>query len=173
MNTDMLAVTTIGRGMIKNEAEALLLAPFVAELKQKHFYRFEEFSDGETMTSYKDLDIQTIRHQSKFTFQLYDEGHLTGPKVVPVTTQYNNKMLNLMGLAIPNQPTSSAPGCICTGARNGVATILSFTPSPLGMGPGTETIVFFQEAMTPQEFIRMHRDQRETALALRALLKGG
>ena len=75
--------------------------------------------------------------------------NITGPKAVPVTTQYNNKMLNLMGLAVPNQPTSSAPGCICTGARNGIATILSFTPSPLGMGPGTETIEFFQEAMTP------------------------
>ena len=98
--------------------------------------------------------------------------NITGPKAVPVTTQYNNKMLNLMGMAVPSQPTSSAPGCICTGARNGIATILSFTPSPLGMGPGTETIEFFQEAMTPQEFIRMHRDQRETALALRALLKG-
>ena len=76
MNTNMLAVKTIGWGMIRNKAEALLLAPFVAELKQEYFYRFEEFPDGETKASYEDVDIQTIRHQSDFTFQLYDEGRL-------------------------------------------------------------------------------------------------
>ena len=94
---------------------------------------------------------------------------ITGPKTVPVTTQYDNRMLSFMGVAVPNQPTSRAPGCICTGT----ITILSFTPSPLGTGPGRETIKFFQEAMTPQEFIRMHRDQRENTLALRELLKDG
>ena len=78
-----------------------------------------------------------------------------------------------MGVAVPNQPKISAPGCICTGTRNGIATILSFTPSPVGTGPGRETIKFFQEAMTPQEFIRLHRDQRENTLALRELLKDG
>ena len=98
---------------------------------------------------------------------------ITGPKVVPVTTQYDNRMLSFIGVAVPNQPTSRAPGCICTGTRNGTITILSFTPSPLGPGPGRETIKFFQEAMTPQEFIRLHRDQRETTLALRELLKDG
>ena len=76
MHTDMLAVTTIGQGMIRNEAEALLLAPFVAELKQRNFCRFEEFPDGEIRASYEDFDIQTVRHQSQFTFQLYDEGDL-------------------------------------------------------------------------------------------------
>ena len=76
MNTDMLAVKTIGRGMIRNEAEAFLLAPFVADLKQEYFHTFEEFPDGETRASYEDLDIQTVRHQSNLTFQLYDEGHL-------------------------------------------------------------------------------------------------
>ena len=45
--------------------------------------------------------------------------------------------------------------------------------APLGTGPGTETIEFFQEAMMPQEFIRLHRDQRENTLALRELLKDG
>ena len=98
---------------------------------------------------------------------------ITGPKVVPVTTQYDSRMLSFTGLAVPNQPKISAPGCICTGTRNGTATILSFTPSPIGTGPGTETIKFFQEAMTPQEFIRLHRDQRENTLALRELLKDG
>ena len=95
------------------------------------------------------------------------------PKAVPVTTQYDNRMLSLMGRAVPNQPTSRTPGCICTGTRNGITTILSFTPSPLGTGPGTKTIEFFKEAMTPQEFIRLHRDQRENTLALRELLKDG
>ena len=96
---------------------------------------------------------------------------ITGPKAVPVTTQYDRRMLSFMGVAVPNQPTSRAPGCICTGTRNDIATILSFTPSPLGTGPGRETIKFFQDAMTPQEFIRLHRDQRENTLALRELLK--
>ena len=96
---------------------------------------------------------------------------ITGPKAVPVTTQYDRRMLSFMGVAVPNQPTSRAPGCICTGTRNGTITILSFTPSPLGTGPGRETIKFFQDAMTPQEFIRLHRDQRENTLALRELLK--
>ena len=98
---------------------------------------------------------------------------ITGPKVVPVTTQYDSRMLSLMNLAIPNQPKISTPGCICTGTRGGITTILSFTPSPLGKEPGTETIKFFQEAMTPQEFIRMHRNERENTLALRELLKDG
>ena len=97
--------------------------------------------------------------------------NIIGPKVVPVTTGYDNRMLTFTSIDVPNQPTSRAPGCICTGARNGVSTILSFTPSPLRIGPGTETIEFFQEAMTPQEFIRLHRDQRENTLALRELLK--
>ena len=97
--------------------------------------------------------------------------NITGPKAVPVTTGYENRMLDLMGIDIPDQPTSRAPGCICTGSRGGVATILSFTPSPLETGPGTETIEFFQEAMTPQQFIRLHREQRENTLALRELLK--
>ena len=56
---------------------------------------------------------------------------ITGPKVVPVTTQYDSRMLGFMGLAVPNQPKISTPGCICTGTRNGTVTILSFTPSPL------------------------------------------
>ena len=99
--------------------------------------------------------------------------NIIGPKVIPVTTGYDNRMLTFTGMDVPNQPTSRAPGCICTGARNGVTTILSFTPSPLRIGPGTETIEFFQEAMTPQEFIRLHRDQRENTLALRELLKDG
>ena len=98
---------------------------------------------------------------------------ITGPKVVPVTTGYDSRMLSLMSLAVPNQPKISTPGCICTGTRNGTVTILSFTPSPLGTGPGRETIEFFQKAMTPQEFIRLHRDQRENTLALRELLKDG
>ena len=97
--------------------------------------------------------------------------NITGPKAVPVTTGYENRMLDLMGIDIPDQPTSRAPGCICTGSRGGVATILSFTPSPLETRPGTETIEFFQEAMTPQQFIRLHREQRENTLALRELLK--
>ena len=97
--------------------------------------------------------------------------NITGPKAVPVTTGYENRMLDLMGIDIPDQPTSRVPGCICTGSRGGVATILSFTPSPLETGPGTETIEFFQEAMTPQQFIRLHREQRENTLALRELLK--
>ena len=80
-------------------------------------------------------------------------------------------MLSLLRMAVPNQPKISTPGCICTGTRNGITTILSFTPSPLGTGPGTETIEFFQEGMMPQEFIRLHRDQRENTLALRELLK--
>ena len=78
-----------------------------------------------------------------------------------------------MSLAVPNQPKISTPGCICTSTRNGTVTILSFTPSPLGTGPGRETVEFFQKAMTPQEFIRLHRDQRENTLALRELLKDG
>ena len=78
-----------------------------------------------------------------------------------------------MSLAVPNQPKISTPGCICTGTRNGTLTILSFTPSPVGTEPGRKTIEFFQEAMTPQEFIRLHRDQRENTLALRELLKDG
>ena len=82
---------------------------------------------------------------------------ITSPKVVPVTTQYDSRMLGLMDLAVPNQPKISTPGCICTGTRNGITTILSFTPSPLRTGPGTETIKFFQEGMLPQEFIRLHR----------------
>ena len=98
--------------------------------------------------------------------------NITSPKVVPVTTGYDDRMLNFMGIDVPNQPTSRAPGCICTGTRGGVATILSFTPSPLGTGPGRETIEFFEEGMMPQEFIRLHRDQRENTLALRQLLKG-
>ena len=98
---------------------------------------------------------------------------ITGPKVVPVTTQYDSRMLSFMSLAVPNQPKISTPGCICTSTRNGTVTILSFTPSPLGTGPGRETIEFFQKAMTPQEFIRLHRDQRENTLALRELLKDG
>ena len=56
---------------------------------------------------------------------------ITGPKVVPVTTQYDSRMLSLMNLAVPNQPKISTPGCICTGTRNDITTILSFTPSPL------------------------------------------
>ena len=98
---------------------------------------------------------------------------IISPKVVPVTTQYDSRMLSLMNLAVPNQPKTSTPGCICTGTRNGTVTILSFTPSPLGTGPGTETIKFFQEAMLPQEFIRLHRNERENTLALRELLKDG
>ena len=98
---------------------------------------------------------------------------IIGPKVVPVTTGYNSRMLSLMSLAVPNQPKISTPGCICTGTRNGTLTILSFTPSPVGTEPGRKTIEFFQEAMTPQEFIRLHRDQRENTLALRELLKDG
>ena len=61
---------------------------------------------------------------------------ITGPKVIPVTTQYDIRMLNIIDMDVPNQPTSSAPGCICTGTRNGVATILSFTPSPAGVSIG-------------------------------------
>ena len=98
---------------------------------------------------------------------------ITGPKVVPVTTQYDSRMLSLLRMAVPNQPKTSTPGCICTGTRNGITTILSFTPSPLGTGPGTETIEFFQEGMVPQEFIRLHRNERENTLALRELLKDG
>ena len=60
---------------------------------------------------------------------------ITGPKVVPVTTQYDSRMLGFMGLAVPNQPKISTPGCICTGTRNGTVTILSFTPSPLEVWP--------------------------------------
>ena len=97
--------------------------------------------------------------------------NIIGPKAIPVTTGYENRMLDLMGIDIPDQPTSRTPGCICTGTRSGVATILSFTPSPLGTGPGTESIEFFQEAMTPQQFIRLHREQRENTLALHELLK--
>ena len=98
---------------------------------------------------------------------------ITGPKVVPVTTQYDSRMLSLLRMAVPNQPKTSTPGCICIGTRNGITTILSFTPSPLGTGPGTETIEFFQEGMVPQEFIRLHRNERENTLALRELLKDG
>ena len=62
---------------------------------------------------------------------------ITGPKVVPVTTQYDSRMLSLMNLAVPNQPKISTPGCICTGTRNDITTILSFTPSPLENSDGT------------------------------------
>ena len=98
---------------------------------------------------------------------------ITGPKVVPVTTQYDSRMLSLLGMAVPNQPKTSTPGCICTGTRNGTLTILSFTPSPVGTEPGRKTIEFFQEGMVPQEFIRLHRNERENTLALRELLKDG
>ena len=100
------------------------------------------------------------------------EAENTSPQAVPVATHYDGKMLNLMGLTIPHQPRGRAPGCICTGTRNGETSIISFTPSPRGTGPGRASIEFFQEAMTPQQFIRLHQEQRETALSLREVLKG-